>query len=320
MSVRSRARFADVVRRTPIDLALACQLIAAEADPDAETADVAGALDRLADEARPLLAARLAATRSDRASTGQAGGEASTGQAGGEAAGRAGGGAAERAEGEGAERAPVPDPLDAAATLHESLGLRAGFAGLEGDYDDLRSSLLPAVLRRRHGLPIILSVIWLEVAARLDVPAYPVGLPGHMVVAIGTPRENVLVDPFVGGRRITVHDAAARVRAAGVPFSRTQLAPMSSEDLLARVLGNIRVLAARADATVTRLWAVELSLLLPHHPASLRRERGELRIRRGDFLGGARDLVTFADAVEVAEPTAAAAARAAAIAARARLN
>jgi regulator of sirC expression with transglutaminase-like and TPR domain len=210
--------------------------------------------------------------------------------------------------------------MDAAAALYESLGLRAGFAGEEADYDDLRASLLPAVLRMRHGLPIMLSVVWLEVAARIGVPAYPVGLPGHVVVALGTPRHYVLVDPFAGGRRITVHDAAARVRAAGVPFSRGQLAPMNHEDLLARVLGNIRILAARTDAIPTRLWAVELALLLPHHPASLRRERGELRIRRGDFLGGAQDLITYADAVEPAEPTAAAAARTAAGAARARLN
>ncbi|MDT3441243.1 MULTISPECIES: transglutaminase-like domain-containing protein [unclassified Pseudofrankia] len=292
MSARSRAQFADVVRQTPIDLALACQLIASEAEPDAEAADVPGALDRLADEARPVLVAKT--TRAT-------------------AAGATPGGSAE-------ELPAGQDPIDAAEALHESLGLRAGFAGRESDYDDLRASLLPAVLRRRHGLPIMLSVIWLEVASRLGVPAYPVGLPGHMVVALGTPREYVLVDPFTGGRRITVHDAAARVRAAGVPFSRAQLAPMSFEDLLARVLGNIRVLAARSDATATRLWAVELSLLLPHHPASLRRERGELLIRRGDFLNGATDLVTFADAVEVAEPTAAAAARSAAISARARLN
>jgi len=292
MSTRSRARFANVVRRTPIDLALACQLIAAEAEPDAEAADVLGALDRLTDEARPVLAAKTSHARAAGTAAGSTTGDLLAG----------------------------PDPMDAAEALHESLGVRAGFAGLTSDYDDLRASLLPAVLHRRHGLPIMLSVIWLEVASRLGVPAYPVGLPGHVVVALGTPRENVLVDPFSGGKRITVHDAAARVRAAGVPFSRAQLAPMGSEDLLARVLGNIRVLAARTDATATRLWAVEMSLLLPHHPASLRRERGELLVRRGDFLAGARELVTFADAVEAAEPTAAAAARSSALAARARLN
>jgi regulator of sirC expression with transglutaminase-like and TPR domain len=141
-----------------------------------------------------------------------------------------------------------------------------------------------------------------------------------VIVALGSPQDNVLIDPFAGGRIITVHDAAAKVRAAGVPFTRAHLAPLTTEGLLARILGNIRVLAARADAPHTRLWAVELSLLLPHHPTSLRRERGELLVRLGDFLGGAQDLTTFAEAVDPVEPAAAAAARAAALAARSRLN
>jgi regulator of sirC expression with transglutaminase-like and TPR domain len=290
MSARTRARFAEIVRREPIDLALACQLIAAEVDRGGEVQDVAATLDRLAADARPVLAARAAA------------------------------GAARPGGSPSGDILAGPDPAIAAAALRESLGLRAGFAGSDEDYQDLRASLLPAVLRRRRGLPILLSVVWLEVARRLGVPAYPVGLPGHVIVAIGTPRHNVLVDPFAGGRLITVHDAAAKVRAAGAAFSRSQLAPMGAEELLARVLGNIRVLAARAHAANTRLWAVELSLLLPHHPASLRRERGELRIRLGDFQGGAHDLNTFADAVEPAEPAAAAAARTAAVAARSRLN
>jgi len=212
------------------------------------------------------------------------------------------------------------DPRTAAEALHEALGLDAGFAGSEEDYEDLRSSLLPDVLRRRRGLPILLSVVWLEVARRLGVSAYPVGLPGHVVVAIGSPTDFVLVDPFAAGRLLTIHDAAAKVRAAGAAFNRGHLAPMTGQDVLTRILSNIRVLAARTDAPRTRLWAVELSLLLPHHPASLRRERGELRVRLGDFLGGAADLTAFAETVAAVEPTAAAASRQAAAAARSRLN
>lgn len=284
MSTRSRSRFAEVVRREPVDLAVACHLLAAEADAGADTPDAGptlAVLDGLAAQARPLLVARATAVR-----------------------GRPGG----------------MDPRTVGEALHEALGLAAGFAGCEADYTDVRASLLPDVLRRRRGLPILLSVVWLEVAHRLGIPAYAVGLPGHVVVAVGSPQENVLVDPYAGGRLLTVHDAAAKVRAAGAAFTRAHLEPMTPEDLLTRILGNIRILAARTDAPQTRLWAVELSLLLPHHPASLRRERGELRVRLGDFLGGATDLTTFADTVAVIEPTAAAAARQAAAAARARLN
>ncbi|OAA24186.1 hypothetical protein UG55_103133 [Frankia sp. EI5c] len=295
MSAHSRRMFATVVRREQVDLALACHLIAAEAGPETNPVETTRALDALAATAAPLLAAQSAAARGSDGATdpgADAGGGTLTGL----------------------------DLRGAAEALRESLGEQSGFAGQESDYDDVRASLLPDVLRRRHGLPILLSVVWLEVARRLGIPAYAVGLPGHVIVAVGSPHENVLVDPFAGGQIMTVHDAAARVRAAGTAFTRAHLTPMSPEDLLARVLGNIRVLAARTDVPRTRLWAVELSLLLPHHPVALRRERGELRVRLGDFLGGARDLANFADAVSTVEPAAAAAARQAATAARARLN
>jgi regulator of sirC expression with transglutaminase-like and TPR domain len=285
--------FADTVRRDPVDIGLACLLIAHEVDPGVDRHDVGAALDSLAEDTRPVLA-ELAG-----------GGHPTPRHSGPGESGRTLAGLELRA---------------AAEALRASLGLRAGFSGTTGDYDDLRASLLPAVLRRRHGLPIMLSVVWLEVARRLGLPAYPVGLPGHIVVAIGSPAENVLVDPFSGGRLITVHDAAEKVRATGTPFNRAHLAPMEPVDLLTRILTNIRILAARMDAPHTRLWAVELSLLLPRHAATLRRERGEILVRLGDFLGGAADLIEFADAVAPVEPATAAAARQAALAARARLN
>ncbi|ABD13210.1 hypothetical protein ThrDRAFT_00479 [Frankia casuarinae] len=328
MSTRSRGRFAEVVRREPIDLAVACHLLAAEVDPAADAPDATAtlsALDAFAAQARPLLAARTTSSRRPRFPRAEHGtpvarqtgapGQAQPGQAQPESGSEAAG----RLEGFGPGAGNF-DPRIAAETLHESLGLAAGFAGAEDDYTDLRSSLLPDVLRRRRGLPILLSVVWLEVAARLGVPAYPVGLPGHVVVAVGSPQDHVLVDPFAAGRLLTVHDAAEKVRAAGFAFTRAHLAPMSAQDVLTRILGNIRILGARSDAPHMRLWAVELSLLLPHHPASLRRERGELRVRLGDFLGGATDLTAFADTVAAVEPAAAAAARQAAAAARARLN
>ncbi|MCK9893701.1 transglutaminase-like domain-containing protein [Frankia sp. AgB32] len=323
MSDRSRRRFAEIVRREPVDLAAACHLLAAEADASADTQDPAvtfDLLDTLAARARPRLAARAGtAPRFPRVEHGSSTGPQPAVGTGGAAAQAGSGGDPVGRLGE-VGRFGSLTPRSAAEALHEALGLDAGFGGSEEDYTDLRSSLLPDVLRRRRGLPILLSVVWLEVARRLGVAAYPVGLPGHVIVAVGTPEDYVLVDPYDAGRLLTIHDAAAKVRAAGAAFNRSQLAPMEPHDVLARILGNVRVLGARTDAPRTRLWAVELSLLLPHHPTNLRRERGELRVRLGDFLGGARDLTAFADTVAAVEPTAAAAARQAAAAARARLN
>ncbi len=200
-------------------------------------------------------------------------------------------------------------PASVAQALREALGERAGFAGAPEDYADLRSSLLHEVLRRGRGLPILLSVVWCEVAARLDVPAFALGRPGHVLVCIGDPLdEHVVVDPFAGGRV---------VEAPAEPV----LAPA---ELLLRVLTNIRALAAQSprslETTRTRLWANELSLLLPRHPLDLRQERGELLVRLGEFTRGARVLEEYADLLEDVDAEAAAASRRQARLARARLN
>jgi regulator of sirC expression with transglutaminase-like and TPR domain len=217
----------------------------------------------------------------------------------------------------------VAPPDVVAEGLRTVLG---GFAGSVDDYDDVRSSLLQEVLRRRRGLPLLLSVVWVEVASRLDVPAWPVALPGHVVVGIGDPDEvHVLVDPFGGGRPLGRDDVDALVQlSTGEPPRPEHLRPVPATDLLLRLLTNVRVLTTRLppslDAARTRLWAVELSLLLPRHPLELRRERGELLVRLGDHVGGAAELEDYALVVEDGDAEAAEAARREARQARARLN
>ena len=217
-------------------------------------------------------------------------------------------------------------PRDVAETMRRVLGVEFGFRGGPQDYDDVRSSLLHEVLLRRRGLPILLSVVWTEVAARIGVRAYAVGLPGHVVVGIGDPEdEHVLVDPYDGGTRLSPADVTALVRqTTGGPLRREHLTAMAPAELLARLLNNVRVLAMRQspglEAAAMRLWAVELSLLLPVHPVQLRRERGELRVRLGDHLGGAEELETYALVVEATDEAAATEARREARLARAQLN
>lgn len=209
----------------------------------------------------------------------------------------------------------------AAGGLRRVLG---GFSGTPEDYGDVRSSLLHEVLRRRRGLPLTLSVVWVEVARRLGVVAEPVALPGHVVVAVGA-EDVVHVDAYAGGEPVPVTALAARVRAAtGAPLRPEDLEPAAPVDLLLRLLTNVRALAARSDSAIlasrTRLWAVELSLLLPRHPFALRAEHGELLVRLGDHVGGAAELEAYADGIEDVDEAAAAVARRQARLARARLN
>lgn len=207
--------------------------------------------------------------------------------------------------------------LDSLAAAAPSVGAPAmrlevalsGFSGSPEDYEDVRSSLLHEVLRRRRGLPLLLSVVWVEVASRLGIVASYAALPGHIVVVLGDPEdEHVVVDPFRGGVVVT---------------GRTPV-PVDAYELLLRLLTNIRALTARQprslDAARTRLWAVELSLLVPRRPLELRRERGELMVRLGSHVRGAEELEEYAALVEDSDEKLAEECRREARQARARLN
>ncbi|MCM2411931.1 transglutaminase-like domain-containing protein [Streptomyces sp. RKAG290] len=209
-----------------------------------------------------------------------------------------------------------------ASALAELLGERYGFEGSSADYEHLRSSLLHEVLRRRRGLPILLSVVWIEVARRAGAPVYGVALPGHFVVGFGEPEERVLADPFAGGRPLTGEDAELLVTGAtGEPLEPSMLVPAQPLEIVLRILNNIRAwAAARPERTDVALWAVDLSLLLPSHPARLRYERAQLLVRSGEFLRGAAEMEEYADVVAEVEPAVAQAVRRSAQAARARLN
>ncbi|MEU1495673.1 transglutaminase-like domain-containing protein [Streptomyces sp. NPDC005776] len=209
-----------------------------------------------------------------------------------------------------------------ASALAELLGERCGFEGSSADYQRLESSLLHEVLRRRRGLPILLSVVWIEVARRAGAPVYGVALPGHFVVGFGDPAGRVLADPFAGGRPLTDEDAELLVAGAtGAPLEASMLEPARPLEIVLRILNNVRAwAAARPERTDVALWAVELSLLLPSHPARLRYERAQLLVRSGEFLRGAAEMEEYAQVVADVDPAAAEAVRGSARAARAMLN
>ncbi|MGV9390715.1 transglutaminase-like domain-containing protein [Streptomyces olivaceus] len=221
-----------------------------------------------------------------------------------------------------------------AEALRDLLGERYGFHGVGADYRRLESSLLHAVLRRRRGLPILLSVVWMEVARRAGAPVYGVALPGHFVVGFGAEpglaggsaggvEERVLVDPFDGGRLLSGDDAEALVAGAtgAAELTPSMLEPAAPLDVVTRVLNNVRAWAAgRPEQSAVGLWAIELALLLPSHAARLRYERARLLVERGEFLAGAGELEAYAEVVGVVDQAGAERVRGEARVARAMLN
>lgn len=174
--------------------------------------------------------------------------------------------------------------------LAEWLFQKLEFRGNEADYADPRNSYLNQVLERRLGIPISLSVIFVELAQRLGVPAHGVGLPGHFIVAITGEDEPVLLDPFHGGRRLSVDDCAELVHnAAGLdgPFDPEWLAPTPPRAIVARMLNNLRGFYVSVEDWPLSIKVVERLCLLQAKVSAHLRDLGILHYRSGAYRKGA---------------------------------
>jgi regulator of sirC expression with transglutaminase-like and TPR domain len=163
--------------------------------------------------------------------------------------------------------ARVPD--DPAAQLRvcaDLLGAVHGFTGDSDDYDHPDNSMLDLVLERRRGLPILLSVVYVEVARRAGVPLAGVGLPGHFVVGHFGGPEVLLADPFDGG-------ALLPPGTAGPGFVR----PWAPAEVAMRMLNNLVAGHTRRGDFGLAIRAAKLRLLLPADEAL--RETLEVELR-----------------------------------------
>jgi regulator of sirC expression with transglutaminase-like and TPR domain len=153
-----------------------------------------------------------------------------------------------------------------ALTLAEFLFDELGFSGNAGDYADPRNSFLNEVLERRLGIPISLSVLYLEIAKRLDIRAEGVGLPGHFIVRVTLENGEVIyLDPFHGGQLLSEEDCRRRVAVVSggaLPFHESFLNPVQSRYILTRMLNNLKNFYSAANDFPRAARVIERLLVL----------------------------------------------------------
>jgi regulator of sirC expression with transglutaminase-like and TPR domain len=169
--------------------------------------------------------------------------------------------------------------------LNKYLFEELGFVGNESDYYDPRNSMLHQVLGRRKGIPITLSVVYIEVGRRAGLRVEGVGLPGHFVVRAFEDEEGegVLVDPF--NRRPTdAEECQSRIDLiydGRVELGEGHMRAVGARSILARMLGNLKAVYVRAGLYRGALSAVERILLLTPSDLDERRDRGMLLAQLG---------------------------------------
>jgi regulator of sirC expression with transglutaminase-like and TPR domain len=142
-------------------------------------------------------------------------------------------------------------PLEArVAGLCRYLFGELGFRGNQKDYYDPRNSYLNEVIDRRTGLPITLSAVAMAVGKRAGLGVVGVGLPGHFVAKAVEGGQEVLFDPFHGGRVLTPEQCEGLVeRVAGTRFEATPeaLAAVPLGLIVLRMLNNLKGVYLRRE-------------------------------------------------------------------------
>ena len=170
-------------------------------------------------------------------------------------------------------------PEGVATAVSDYLFRRRGFAGNESDYYDPRNSYLNQVMDRHLGIPITLSLVYMEVGRRLGLPVKGIGLPGHFIVRVQAEGEGLYVDPFHGGRLMTGHECLQAVQAmfkGRVNLRLEHLRPYSDRQLLARLLGNLKINYVRQSQLRRALSCMDLMVLTDPTQAVNYKERGAL--------------------------------------------
>lgn len=195
------------------------------------------------------------------------------------------------------------------AALNRLLFQELGLQGNSQHYYDPKNSYLDQVLERRLGLPILLSLIYLEVGWRLDLPLNGLALPGHFLVRYQQADQKIVVDPFHAGRRWTDAECRMQIKSVHGTLSREMIshyyAPPPNTLILARILRNLKHAYLTTRQYDLALAAIERMLLLDQSDASEIRDRGLVRLRLGQAHGALEDFDRYArlapDAYDLSE-------------------
>jgi regulator of sirC expression with transglutaminase-like and TPR domain len=171
-----------------------------------------------------------------------------------------------------------------------------GFTGNQTNYYDPRNSLLSEVLDRRTGIPITLSVVYMEIGQRAGVHVEGIGLPGHFIVrAQGKRGEALLVDPF-NGKIVDAEDCQERldtIYGGQAALAESHLRPVSTREILARLLRNLKGIYAQAGLYRRALSIIERILLVAPDAIEERRDRGALLAQLGRYSEAITDVQAY---------------------------
>ena len=249
-----------------IDLSLAALLIANLEYPELDIAHYMAQLDSLAERVRALLGLTGAGTL---------------------------------------EKLPVNMDVSAViAAMNTVLFGQEHFHGNTEDYYNSSNSFLNEVLERHTGIPIALSLLYMEVGRRVGVWFDGIGLPFHFVVGCRFQQKRIYIDPFESGRVLSEQECRTRVRQVigkkdKIPTQWFE--PVSRKYLLIRMLNNLKHIYLHSEDYARALRICDCILVLAPRSPQERRDRGVIYLQLKRYGRALRDLAAYLQLAPLAE-------------------
>ena len=171
----------------------------------------------------------------------------------------------------------VERPMEAIESINYQLFEIEGFRGNQEDYYDPRNSFLNDVLDRRTGIPITLSVLYMEVGRRIGLKVEGVGMPGHFIVKCKHNGTEIFIDAF-GRGEILLEEGCERkltqLHGKDFQFNRSCLDAVNHSQILTRMLHNLKAIYWNQQNYAKALGVIEKLLLINPTAAAEIRDRG----------------------------------------------
>jgi regulator of sirC expression with transglutaminase-like and TPR domain len=188
---------------------------------------------------------------------------------------------------------------EAILALNRYLFEELGFAANTGEYYDPRNSYFNQVIDRRLGIPITLSLVYIETGRRIGLSLHGISFPGHFLVKCVVRDGAIVLDPYAKGVSLSLEDLQQRFKAAhdglepGPAVIKGMLAAANPKDILARLLRNLKAIyMQRADQMRALSASSRIIALLPDD-ADEYRDRGQLYLDLECFRAALADFEAY---------------------------
>lgn len=198
-------------------------------------------------------------------------------------------------------------PLKVIQTLNHYLYEDLGFKGNHNNYYDPKNSYFNEVINRRMGIPITLSLVYLELCKRIDFSMVGIGMPGHFLIRPEFEDAGIYVDAFNQGEILFYEDCAARltqIYQQPIQMQPEFLAAVTPRRFLGRMLMNLKVIYLNQGNIEQALGVIERMLLLFPDSLNEKRDRGILYYNLARWREARQDLENYLEILPTAQDAA----------------